>query len=411
MAFLFKNIYLFCNKCYNKNVILGGNSMTDKLSILIITAPYGNGHLAVANGLIEELKKYDHIEYILYDLYTEDYPATTKFIKKFYLRTYRKGLQQQAYRFFYYGSDKLLDLKIAKPYVRFGIKKLVKKINELKPNIILNTFPVNCTYNLQAEGINIPVYTVITDYFANSNWISEHTRIHFLATDHVSNQLKQRGIKDNQFSVTGIPIKPVFYQQYSDEQIKEIKNRYHLDEHKRIILLVAGAHGVVPNINKIVSYITSEENIQLIVICGKNNNLYNKLNRLFYKPKNLHLFQFVNNMHELMRISDMMITKPGGITMTEAANIGIPVVLYRPVYGQELENAIFFSSKRAATIALQEDELVYKVLTILNDEDLLNDMKNNIKKIAIKDSASLTINRLITDYELFLEEKNENKSD
>ncbi len=381
-----------------------------KLKILIITAPYGNGHFAVSNSLIEVLKEHQNIEYILYDLYTEDYPATTRFIKKFYLSTYKKGLNQQAYRFFYYGSDKLFDLKIAKPYVMFGIKKLIKKLEEIRPHIILNTFPVSCTYSLKAEGFNIPVYTVITDYFANTNWISKHTRIHFLAAPSVSMQLRHKGIDKSQYEVTGIPVKPIFYKEYSDEEISHLKNKFKIDENKKIILLVAGAHGVVPNMKKIISSITSEENIQLLVVCGKNRRLYNRLNRKFGRLKNLQIFEFVYNMHELMRVSDIMLTKPGGITMTEAANIGIPVILYRPVYGQELENAIYFSSKRAATIALQEDELVYKALTILNDEELLNDMKHNIKKISIKHSASLIIDTLIRDYQLFLKEQHENKS-
>ncbi len=385
--------------------------MAEKLRVLIITAPYGNGHFAVANSLIEEFNKHDNIEYILYDLYTEDYPATTRFIKKFYIKTYKKGLQQQVYRFFYYGSDKIFDLKIAKPYVRFGIKKLVKKIEEIKPHLILNTFPVSSTYNLQNEGFNIPVYTVITDYFANTNWISKYTRIHFLASENVSTQLKQKGITENQYDITGIPIKPIFYKEYTDEEVLNLKKKFHIDNDKKVILLVAGAHGVVPNINKIVSYITSEENVQLLVVCGKNRFLYNKLNRRFGRLKNLHIYEFVHNMYDLMRISDIMITKPGGITMTEAANIGIPVILYRPVYGQELENAIYYSSKRAATIALQEDELVYKALTILNDDELLKDMKQNIKRISIKNSASLIINRLIEDYDAFVEEQNANNTD
>ncbi len=381
----------------------------EKIKILLITAPYGNGHLAVANSLIEEFKKHLEVEYILYDLYTEDYPATTAFIKKFYLKTYRKGLQQQTYRFFYYGSDKLLDLKIAKPYVKFGFKKLVKKIEEIKPDLILNTFPVYCTYSLNEANINIPVYTVITDYFANSNWISKAARIHYLANQSVKTQLMLRDVNEKQHATTGIPIKPIFYEEYTDEQIRELKKKFRIDENNKVILLVAGAHGVVPNVNKIVKYFTDEENIELIVICGKNKRLFNKLNRKFYRPKNLHIYEFVNNMQEFMRVSDIMITKPGGITMTEAANIGIPVVLYRPVYGQELENAVFFSSKRAAMIALQEDELVYKTLTILNDEELLSDMKRNIKNLAIKNSASLIVNNLLEDYQKFKEEIYENK--
>src|SRR5690554_3483050 len=348
--------------------------MTDKIRILIMTAPYGNGHFSVSNSIIEELKKYDDVEYIVYDIYSEDYPVTTKFVNKFYMSTYKKGLSQQAYRFFYYGSDKILNLKVAKPYVNFGLKKMLKKVKEVEPDLILNTFPVTCTYLLKEYGFNVPVYTVITDYFANSNWISSEIRLHFLATENVSNQLISRGIVKNQYRVTGIPIKPIYYEEYDDKEINKLKEKYQIENNKKVVLLVAGAHGVVPNISKIVSYITDEDNLELMVVCGKNKHLYKKLKRKFSKHKNLRIYEFVYNLHELMRISDLMITKPGGITMTESANIGIPVVLYRPVYGQELENAIYFNSMRAATIALQEDELIYKTLTILNDDELLNEM-------------------------------------
>lgn len=382
--------------------------MINKIKILVLTAPYGNGHLAVANSIIEEFTKRSNIEPYIYDLYTEGYPNTTKFINRLYLSTYKKGIPQQAYRFFYYGSDKLLNLKIATPYVRFGLKKVIQKIHEVKPDIILNTFPVCCTYLLENEGINIPVYTVITDYYANTNWISKNTRLHFIASDSVVPQLIQRGITEKQYRITGIPIKPIFYKNYTEEEIIELRKKYCSMDEKKTILLVAGAHGVVPNVNKIVANITNEDNIELIVVCGKNRRLYRKLKRKFFNYNNVHIYEFVHNIHELMLISDIMITKPGGITMTEAANIGIPVVLYRPVYGQELENAIYFSSQRAATIALQEDELIYKTLTILNDQELLNDMKQNIKRIAIKNSAILITDYLINDYQSYIEEQNEN---
>lgn len=382
--------------------------MSEKIKILILTAPFGNGHYSVSNSLIEVFDKHDNIEYFVYDLYSEDFPVTTKIVNKFYMSTYKQGLAQQAYRFFYYGSDKLLNLKIAKPYVNFGFKKMIKKVNEIKPNLIINTFPVNCTYNFKKAGINIPIYTIITDYFANSNWISKEIRQHFIATENVSNQLLLRGIDSSQYKVTGIPIKPIYYEDYSEEKIQALKESFNIKPDKKVILLVAGAHGVVPNVSKIVSYITNEEKYELLVVCGKNKRLYKKLKKKFGKLDNLRIFEFVYNLHELMHISDLMITKPGGITMTEAANIGIPVVLYRPVYGQELENAIYFNSMRAATIALQEDELIYKTLTILNDDELLQEMKNNIKKIAIKHSATLITKYLMEDYQKYLEEQNEN---
>ena len=161
------------------------------------------------------------------------------------MSTYKQGLAQQAYRFFYYGSDKLLNLKIAKPYVNFGLKKMIKKVNDVKPDLIINTFPVNCTYNFKKAVINIPVYTVITDYFANSNWISKEIRLHFIATENVSQQLLLRGIDSNQYKVTGIPIKPIYYEDYSEEKINALKETFNIKPDRKVILLVAGAHGVV----------------------------------------------------------------------------------------------------------------------------------------------------------------------
>ena len=375
----------------------------EKIKILILTAPYGNGHLSVANGMIEEFSKHAHVETFMYDIYSEDYPKINSFVKKFYLKTYKKGFQQQAYRFFYYGSEKLIDLKLAKPYVRFGIRKLIKKIAEVNPQIIINTFPVTCTYKLCEENIDIPFYTVITDYYANYNWMSKNARIHFLSSPIIIDQLKARGYDDSTYEMTGIPVKPVFYEEYTDEQIQALKEKFEIIDGKKVILLVAGAHGVIPKFSKLVEAFTGEDHIQLLVVCGKNKKLYHQLSR--YSHKNLKVFEFVNNIHEMMRVSDVLITKPGGITLTEAANIGIPAVLYRPVYGQELENAMYFSSKRAAAVALLEDELVYKTLNILNDSQLLAEMKENIKKIAIKYSASLIVEKMLEDYQQYIEEQ------
>ena len=91
---------------------------------------------------------------------------------------------------------------------------------------------------------------------------------------------------------------------------------------------------------------------------------------------------YCTEMHELLEIADLMVTKPGGISLTEAAVKGVPVILYNPVYGQELENAKYFSDKNAAVIVSSESELIYHVLIILNEEGLLDEMKNNIKQLS-----------------------------
>lgn len=102
-------------------------------------------------------------------------------------------------------------------------------------------------------------------------------------------------------------------------------------------------------------------------------------------------------MHELLEIADLMVTKPGGISLTEAAVKGVPVILYNPVYGQELENAKYFSDKNAAVIVSSESELIYHVLIILNEEGLLDEMKNNIKQLSREYSAKTIVEDVLKD--------------
>ncbi|ERJ11116.1 MGDG synthase family glycosyltransferase [Haloplasma contractile] len=379
--------------------------MEKRKTVLILTAPYGNGHIQVAEQIRKEFLRQGNYEVLEYDLYSEEFPMTSKWTQKIYLRTYKPGLTQQLYRFAFYGSDKIFNTKIAKPYMKYGLTQLVSKINEVKPDIIINTYPVACAYFLDEKGINLPLYTVITDYYANGNWISDKTRLHFLSSANVSYYLKRRDISEDHYKVTGIPVRNEFYKEI---KLAPLYEKYNLDPNKKTLLIVSGAHGVMPKTDKVVKHFIEEDHIQVVVICGKNKKLYKRLMKQCKGYENLHTFGYVNEIHELMRISDLMITKPGGITMTEAANLGVPVVLFMPTYGQELENAIYFSQKHAATIALQEDELVFKVLSILNDESLLEEMKRNIKDIGIKDSTSNIVHHILDDYKVYLNERNEN---
>ena len=102
-------------------------------------------------------------------------------------------------------------------------------------------------------------------------------------------------------------------------------------------------------------------------------------------------------MHELLEIADLMVTKPGGISLTEAAIKGVPVILYNPVYGQELENAKYFSDKKAAVIVSSESELIYHVLIILNEDGLLEEMKDNIKQLSRPYSAKTIVEDVLKD--------------
>ena len=117
--------------------------------------------------------------------------------------------------------------------------------------------------------------------------------------------------------------------------------------------------------------LASQPEIQVVVVCGNNTKLYDHTIELTNEFNNLKVLGYCKEMHELLEIADLMITKPGGISLTEAAIKGVPVILYNPVYGQELENAKYFSDKHAAVIVSNETELIYNVLIILNEDGML----------------------------------------
>jgi len=106
-------------------------------------------------------------------------------------------------------------------------------------------------------------------------------------------------------------------------------------------------------------------------------------------------------MHELLELADVMITKPGGISLMEATIKGVPVLLYNPVYGQELENARYFSEKKAGVIATNKSDLIYQLIIILNEEGLLEEMKQNIKNLSHLFSAKEIVEDILKDSDAY----------
>ena len=120
---------------------------------------------------------------------------------------------------------------------------------------------------------------------------------------------------------------------------------------------------------------------------------------------NLQVLGYCKEMNELLDIADLMVTKPGGISLTEAAVKSVPVILYNPVYGQELENARYFEEKGASVIVSSESELIYHVLIILNEEGMLEEMKQNINQLSRPYSAKNIVEDVLKDSEEYYEQQ------
>ncbi|WP_195218167.1 MGDG synthase family glycosyltransferase [Turicibacter sanguinis] len=379
--------------------------MTRSTKVLILTAPFGSGHLQVSSALTEEFMKHENVIVEEYDLYSEEFPTLSKTLQKAYLKTY-KPIGKDLYRMLYYGSSYAIHdsihAKILKPYLEFGIRSLRNKINSFKPDAIISVFPVTSLYTLEEKGFKIPIYTVITDYYASGLWLYKGARRHYVASNKMVAWGVANGLSQNQFMLTGIPINSKFYKKHPKSEIYE---KYQLDPNKRTVVVSAGAYGVVSHVDEIATRLASQPEIQVVVVCGNNHKMYEKMMEVKAGYANLQVLGYCKEMNELLDIADLMVTKPGGISLTEAAVKSVPVILYNPVYGQELENARYFEEKGASVIVSSESELIYHVLIILNEEGMLEEMKQNINQLSRPYSAKNIVKDVLKDSEEYYEQQ------
>ncbi len=272
--------------------------MKNQKKVLILTAPFGSGHLQVSSSLTEEFSKYENVIVEEYDLYSEEFPTLSKTIQKAYLKSY-KPIGKDVYRMLYYGSSYAVhdsfQAKILKPYLEFGMRSLRNKIESFNPDAIISVFPVTSLYTLEDKGFKIPIYTVITDYYASGLWLYKGARRHYVANNRMVAWGVANGLTQSQFMLTGIPVHGKFYKELNRQ---EIYKKYGLDPQKRTVLVAAGAHGVVSHVDEIAARLASQPQIQVIVVCGNNTKLYDQVIQLLDEYENLKVLGYCQEMHE-----------------------------------------------------------------------------------------------------------------
>lgn len=367
-----------------------------------MTANYGNGHMQVAKTLYDECKSQGFEHVIVSNLYQESNPIVSEVTQYLYLKSFSIG--KQFYRLFYYGVDKIYNKRKFNIYLKMGNKRLDELIQLHNPDIIIITFPMIVVPEYRNKtGKVIPTFNVMTDFCLHKIWVHENIDRYYVATDYVKQKLVEIGTHPSDVKVTGIPIRPQFE---ADVPKSIIYKKYGLSSDKKVLLIMAGAHGVLKNVKELCEALLLDSEVQIVVVCGKNVALKQSLSDLEQAhPDQLKALGYVEQIDELFRVTDCMITKPGGITLTEATAIGVPVILYKPVPGQEKENALFFEDYGAAIVINRHEDILESVTNLLQDEEKLHTMKQNIKKLHLKQSSQTIIEDIVEQSDLIMSNK------
>ena len=330
--------------------------------VLLITGSFGNGHIQVSNNLKDEFKKNYSSDVLIVesDLFLEAHPNLTPILKEMYL--YSFSYFRDIYGYLYYAGKRHKNMS---SYRYFSYNYLRKLVEKESPDIIVSVFPTPALSLL--ESTDIPIVNIVTDYYYHKSWLTKNAYRYFVANEDSKMAFVEAGVNSDKVKVFGIPINTNFDEKVDKKSWYEENN---LLLNKKTILLSAGAFGVTNNFEDVISNIMDIGNLQVVIICGKNNQFKMRLEKNFEGKKDIEIIGYTNDMREWMQTSDVLITKAGGVIISEALASTIPLILLNPVPGQERENAKYFERNGLAKIAYTESEIIEHLTYFLNEENL-----------------------------------------
>jgi processive 1,2-diacylglycerol beta-glucosyltransferase len=343
------------------------------MRILIATITAGGGHLAAASALEEAWRAArpdDVLERI--DLLKFFSPLHRKIHSDGYLALVERAPEIWGMVFAKTDNPKVARVmnKLKRAFPSSSRQKFERHVKHFKPDVVL------CTHYLPLEllghrrvdkgGHKPMTVSVITDFEAHALWMDSCVDLYCVAAEETKARLVARGATAENIVATGIPIAAKFS---SKVDVKAVRKNYGLRDDLRVMLVLSGGFGMGP-VAEILEQLDKVPNeFQTVVVTGRNEELRRDLAAQDRKHPT-HVLGFASNMHELMAISDLVITKPGGLTSSEALAMGKPLYILNPIPGQEAANSDFLLERGAAGKVNRVEDLPYRIEQLLGSKKL-----------------------------------------
>ena len=369
------------------------------MNILILSASTGGGHMRASKaieGYMTQQNKDINVKIVDSLLYIS--PILNKTVTGGYV--YLATKTPRLYGKLYDLTNK--DHKLANFVTRVNnifANKLLPLIDDFKPDVIITThpFPTEMMSRLKSKReINIPLICIMTDYAPHKAWINEKVDAYIVANDDMVGKMVSEGVDSKCIYPYGIPVDEVFFEEKEKQLVLE---ELGLDRNLPTILMMAGSFGVNNVFDVYKNIVDIELDFQIILVTGRNQKLYNHFEDVIGEStKKTKLIYFTNEINKFMQASDIIITKPGGLTVTEALACNIPMAVFDAIPGQEEENAEFLIKHNMAVRIKDGDSCRNAIVELLKDGNKLENMKEACKSFDKNDSTKnifLLINELI----------------
>jgi processive 1,2-diacylglycerol beta-glucosyltransferase len=333
--------------------------MERKCSVLILTAGYGNGHNQAANALAHSLRDQGCGLVRIMDLFEEAYPGFNAFTRYLYMKSplwTARGLD--VYGWIYRRTRNMTRRSVlAKWFNTLGASRLLRAVKEYNPSAIVTTFPFcGIPGLLRRRGMSLPLFTVVTDYQLHNRWLLSDAERYYVATEDLKRSMMRWGVDASRITVSGIPVREAFHgiRRVAPDAAKEYP-----------VLVMPGACSTVFHMRKMAERLLAIPGVRLEMICGRNKKMLRELGTAFASEPRVRLYGYVESIHEPMRRAYCMVTKAGGITLSEALHVRLPLLIHKPLPGQERENAQYFADRGAAWISDDAEQLARQIRLLM----------------------------------------------
>lgn len=354
--------------------------------IVILTASIGGGHNATSNAIKTYADTYrDEYEVVIIDVIEYIIPTLSKVVEKTYELNVKNFPEFYGWQ---YDMNNNIDGKLASSLLPFH-SKLKDLITEYEPDVIICVHPVSVSSIIRVRekyGFNYKVVVVVTDYDYHASWIHENVDMFIVSSNFMRLKLIDDKIPEDRIKDTGIPTNHEL-----NNRVDKYKARYMLNlKDKNTILIMGGSFGAGNLMDLVNAVMESSLDLQCVVIAGNNKKLKKELLKIFGETdKDIIIEGYTEKISLYMDAADVLVTKPGGLTVTEALIKNLPLIITKPIPGQEEENATYLLNHGIGVRLDKEKELHILIEDLLTDQVRLKHMielqNHYAKPDAVKD--------------------------
>ncbi len=365
------------------------------MSILVLYASAGNGHRRAAQALYEGFILAGRSDVVMLDILD----FTPKWFRKFYRDGYAwvvnnaKWLWRFAFDISNHSSRRSILIDSWRSLLNIlATRELGRYLKHSDVSLVVTTHFMASdvlAYYKQKSNCRYRLVCVVTDYVVHRFWAEEGVDKYFVGCEEAKHELVDMGISANKVSVMGIPVPASFLRTLPKEQIMK---RFGLEDKFTVLMLASAVEsGLIIDAVKILMRDT-----QIVVGCGKNERLRKELEPLQEISPTLKIYGMIDEMELMMSMADVLVTKPGGLVVSEAIVKRLPMVLVDPIPGQEEGNRDFLVNKGVAKYARGSVDLIRHILRLKRDRHELERMRLAFDSLPQGDVAGRIVEDLLT---------------